>query len=996
MWWTKLHLKKPLSSMIFYIILLAMGVWSLGSQSFTVSPEATPPVISVKTQYFGMSAKYIENNITEPIESTISSIRGIESISSVSEDGQSIVTIKLNQKAPLKAITLEIKSAVDTVREKFPGDVQEPVISHYDPSQMPVMIVSYYSKTLDLQEVRRRVEQKMKPVLQKIDGIVECVVTGGKQNEIGVFVDQGRLYASSMQFSFINDAIQGNNDEQYLGKINRDGHETAVYSKGKFQNQMEIGKINVFQDISNKSQGKPLSDVATVENYHKRIDTISRINGQERVSLYLQKRSDGNILKICSDLKLQLKKSPIDEVTYDIDFDKSEEIKESLDNLILSIVIGLVLLFVIMLLYIGDYKQSLVAAIPLPVSLAVSFIITALFHIELNGILMSGIALGVGLLVNDGIIVVAFLGKKKKGISQDRNILTTVKGLIAPLTASLFTTVCVFMPVLFTSQDISIIYSGFVIIITLLLTISLLLSIGFLPVAYRFVENKWPAGSRKKRSPVERLLLELEYFYLKYTKKLFRYRTFVLGTVLMFTMVCGLAVFFKGKNLSSSDSIREIYAYLEPATGTSIPATDELTKQAEAILLKQPEIKKLISKVEKAHSSLIIKLKKEIKDKKAENLVLQYKKALAEVPCFIYLTYGDSESDSKEVSVMFVGNDLDTLKDLCRQASRRIYSLPGLQEVILRFKDDAPQYTLIPNLSKIQLSGLSIKEIVHEARAFLYGVISSKLNPDNQGLTDIRITSLLNQSDKATVQDVLAILVRSKSGEMVPLGELLTVQQEITTSKIYHYNKRRSFSITARLKTGESLSSGIVRISAELNQLKLPEGYFWQFDEKFENLKEMSKVLLLAVLTAIYLTFVTLVITYENFRKAFLTLFVIPFAFIGVFFALYFFDISLSTPVYIAIILLAGITVHNSVLILSGTEKAVTQNQIFHHAKNKLNAIIVTTLTSVAGLVPLLFAGGNGQYLWRPFSITLIFGLISSTLLCLILLPLMVRPGKNE
>ncbi len=989
MWWTKFHLKKPLSSIILYSIIMLGGIFSITGLRFTLSGEVYSPVISIKTQYFGMNSVYIEKNITVPIENAVSSIKGVKNISSVSEDGQSVVILTMNPGRPVNIATLEIKSSVDTVREKFPGDVQEPVISHYDPSQLPVMILSFYSDSIPLKDVRREVEEKIKPSMQKVDGVVECVVTGGEQSEVGVFVNTGALYGSGLQLRDISRDIQLNNNSVYLGFLDKSGYDMPVYSAGKYESLYEIDKIAVQESVSNVSYFQQLGKVAGVENFHKRIDDISRINGKERVSLYIQKKSDGNILKICGDIRNILKDINLKDVSSEIDFDKSEEISESLGNLIFSISLGMALLFIIMLIFIGDYSLSLMAVIPLPISIGVILIIANVFRIELNSIIMSGIALGSGLLVGDGIIIIEFLSKKKP-YDINGHILRNVKLLFPPLTAALLTTICVFLPIIFSTPEIRALYTGFSIVITILLIVSLLLSTGIVPVAYKL---RGTAGKKNKRSVMNKAILLIEHGYIKFLKSAMKYRKIVLGLVIFITLFSAAAFFLRGKSMAASDLVKEVYAYIEPSTGTSLYETDILARQAEEIFIKQDEIKRVITKVEKAHAAIILKLKREFTEKELERLLGTWKAGLSAVNSFIYFTYGEAENNNREINLMFIGDDIERIKEISREAARIIYTMPYFSEVLLRYKDDSPVYILKPDTERIQLAGLTLKDISDEARIFLYGIISSKLNPENSGIMDIRVASVLSRDGKAGMDDFLNIMIRNRYGVLIPLRELFTVTKGTASSKIYRYNKRRNLSITARLKAGYDLGLGLSSINKELSSLKMPAGYYWQFDEKYEKFSQSTTSMMLAVIAAIYLTFVTLVICYENIAKSILTLLVIPLSFPGIALIFSFAGISLSTPVYIGVIILAGITVKNSVLLLSNMGSRDNPVKVFHSCRKRLNSIYLTTLTSVIGLIPLIFTGGGGQYIWKPFAVTVVAGLLSSTLLCLVTVPL-IAAGK--
>ncbi len=989
MTWLNWHFRKPLSFIILYIVVLAFGIISIKGLQFSISPGAFSPVISIKTQYFGMDSEYIEKNITIPIENALSSIKGIQNISSVSEEGESIISLSVDPKRNIKYATLEIKSTVDTVAASFPNDVQESVISHYDPSQMPVMILSFYpqtNSTSSLMEIRHQVSTFLKPVLQRVDGVAEIIVTGGKQKEIVVVANTQQILSSGMQLQDLNHYLQQNNESFFLGNLEENNESIPIYSHGKYNRILDLDKIAIKTFNSNEGRFQSLEQLADIDFHHKRVDSISRINGAERVSLYIQSRSGANVLDLCRRIRQSFMDNRSDNYAWEIDFDKSREVSESLVNLILSIVIGIILLMLLVIPFIKDIRMTLITLIPIPLSLSGTFILANLFHIELNAVILTGIALGTGLLVDNGLIIVEFLHKRdrKKGLAH---IVSVVKELRAPLASSFLTTLCVFIPLLLSSVEIRYMYFGFSVILFILLGTSLFLAMGPVPLAFYALKKD---DNTPHIQP--RFIRVLNHSYVRLLKKIQVHQGLwksISMIVLVFSIV---AVLLKGYGTAGSDGVEEFSAYVEPVSGTSLEKTDEITKELEKLLLADKRYKKIISKVEKAHSSLILRFHKPLSKKRFEKYLEELKlQTRQKIETFVYYSYGDSASGDTEINIQLIGEDIDRIKELAHQASGILYQSPAFSDVILRFKDDDPVYQLYPDYSKIQLNELSVQNIIDESRIYLYGVISTKFNPQDQGILDVRILSKDAMDDSIDLESFLDLKIRNPQGDLIPLGQLVQVTNMTRNSKIYRINKRRAFTITARLKSKYSLSQGLDIISRELKALKTPQGYYWQFDNKYEKLRESNRKMLIAIILAVFFTFITLVILYENIRKSAVTLLAIPFVFTGTALALFLFSYSMTTPIYIALILLAGITVNNSVLILNDLRDSMLPIQVMHSSRGKLNSIILTTLSTISSILPMLFTPGSGAYLWRPFAVTIIFGLITSTVFTLLVIPFYVK-----
>lgn len=994
--WLSWHFRKPVPFVILYTVIFCLGIFAFPFLNFSLAGGEYSPVVSVKTQYFGMDSRSIERLITIPIENAVSGIRGVASLSSVSEDGQSIVMLRIDPKRPLRKATLEIKSAVDSVAQNFPTDVQEPVISHYDPSQTPVMILSFYpsDQSMGLTEVRRLVEKQVKPLLERVDGIAECLVTGGKQEEIVVRIDPGKLAATGLQMQDIQREIQDNNWSMASGFLRGQDSSVPVYSHGKLKGYLDLANILAVPEDTNLSSS-PLSQLGTVDKHYKRVENISRVNGGERVSLYLQKKSGVNTLNVCSALRKYFQEAELTGIVRETDFDQSEEISKALSGLLVSIGIGLVLLFVITLLFIPDFRKCLLAMAPIPLSIVIVFIVAVIFNIEMDGMILSGLDLGAGLLVDSGLVVIEFLGKPARKDFY-RHAMGHVKRLSPMIVASLLTVMCVFIPILLSNESVRYQYAGFAFSILLMMAVSFFLATGLVPLGYRALF----AGKRPEREKKTRLVVLSERFYSWGLRRLMPHRRSVL-ILSVFVCLLGLAALLtRGNDLSSADYIREIYASVEPDSGTSLEDTDRICRDIETLLLGRKEIEKLILKVEHSHASMIIRLKKPMREVRAQKFVEKMKKELSSQDTFVYFSYGGGQDSSRELTLQIIGDDQKKLEEYCRQASRTLYSLPLFKQVVLRFKDDAPEYRVKPDLAKLQLSGISLQTLIDEARTHLYGVIASKLTPDDSGQIDIRLMAGGN-SGAASLEDFLAIPVRASDGNLVRLGELVTVEKSTGVSKIYRLNKKKAVSLTATLTSGVSMSRATRQALSAVRALKLPDGYYVQADERTERMEQNSRDLLWAVIFAVYLTYAVLVLISESLSLPLLLLMAIPFAFPGIALGLWMFGFSMSMPVYVALILLVGIVINNNVLLLAGYRESNTPREFLKSAKEMLSSVLLTSFNSVVGMLPLIFFTGSGQEIWIPFSVTIIFGLTCSTILSLFVLPLIgsglieKRKGKS-
>lgn len=989
--WTDAHLRKPLSFTLLYFIILGLGVFSSFQLRFTLTPETSAGVITVRTKYFGMDAAAVERLITIPIEESLSAVRGIKRSSAVSREGESIVSLTLLEGMDNRTAALLIKSAVDSAAEKFPSDVQESELSYYDPNQAPLLILSLYpaQSNLTLRDVRRAAEKEWKPALLRIPGVAECIVSGGLEEETAVTADPGRLSAAGLSFSDIQKALQENNISVSIGTLPAGALDMPIYSRGKLETLDDIRSLPLRPGGSNSGAPIRLSDVAAVEKRPRAQDTIARINGQERVTIYIQKSGSGNTLLIGQSIEKTIKEKSGSGIAADRVYDKPAEISGALTSLAFSILLGTAVLAAVLFLFSPGWMVFAVSFIPIPVSLAVTAIAAAVFRIELDSMIMSGIALGTGLLVNNSVFILDLLRREVRR-GHIFTLARLIRRLTPPLAASLATTLCVFLPIITASPALRTLYGGFTLVVGLLLTVSFILSLGLTPLLCRMATLY---GGLSGRIPLERILILLRLYYTKLIRRLAPRARAVFLSLLAVCVLSVLFIALQALNARDTQEIQEIHVSLEPGAGAGLPETDRLARQTETVLLKEKNVRQMITRVEKGHASFVLKLRKSLAPAAAEKLVQDLKHKTAGLGAFLYFTAGGTTE--KGMDVQFIGDDTAVLSEMARSGAALLYRTGLFTDAVLRFRDDYPVLYLTPDTAKLQLSGLSVETLAREARARLFGVIAAKYNPPGGGMWDVRLLGEENERSRG-LDNLLMLSLRGTNSTGIPLREFVELGPTNIQQSLYRQDRRRCQTITLTPRAGIPVNRVMSEIRRILNlDFRMPAGSYWQFDSALYEAARGQTALLLAVLAAIYLAFAALVIAFEGYRKAFLSLCCVLLAAPGILAALFVSGCSVPPSVFIAAILLAGNTVNNGVMILTAGLKGRGIWAHMRQARSMLTPVFITTLVSIAGLLPLALVPSESGTSWRPFALAFIGGTVSSAVLTLVFIPLTLAADRT-
>ncbi|MBM9592386.1 efflux RND transporter permease subunit [Leptospira sp. 201903075] len=1005
--------QRPITVYMFATSMILLGIVSVYRLPISLMPSVENPAITIITRYPGISPSKIEEILTKPIEEQISSVGNIQSIYSSSEEGESRINVTFGTSENVAKKSLDVRARIDLIRGSFPREVEEPTITRFDPTDRPIFIVKLESSKLSLKELRTFAENKLKKKFERVDGISEINIGGGFEREISVKVDKEKLGFHKLRISEIMDSLDKANINLPVGQIRESDRLVNVKLVGRYTSIGDIPETVI--KVPSQDKILRLKDLAIVNDGFRDRENISRENGKEIVAIFIQKAGDANSLEVCMELRKLVSQVQSPGIQININYDQSIAIQDAIDRVMQTAIYGGLIAIAVLFLFIRSIYAVCLISLSIPISIIITFAIMKFYKVGIDVMSLSGLALGVGMIVDSSIIIVesSFLKFQKNGFTKDIHF-ESAYSVSSELFASVLTNIAVFLPFLFASKETNQLYGGLAITVSGTLVISLLVSIVLVPVLAStvFLKNKdqfkdqeiWRVNAKIKfPSPNWQIIsffkkLSFTFIQENYRNSLLYIlenpkKLYISYAVLLFFGVFSI-IFLKQEYMDPSDT-GEIRASVELETGIHLDATNKKILELEKLFAQQDAIAKVTSKVEKWHADVNITLKPEYISETV-NVIENLKTESESIPgIFVFFSEAGPGADAKELDVEFIGDDSKTLQDIAKEAAKIVGGIDGIQQVALRFREGKDEIVLNFDRKKAGSNRLSSSDVANAMKTSLTGSIPTKFLEDDREV-DIKVR--FDEKDRMDLAQVLSTTFPTSNKSMVFLSSIIELEERKGETRIYRKNKRKVATISAKLGKLDT-GTAVQRISNKLSNLQLPSNYYFEFGESYKKLqKNQFEMIFLFSLSGIiiYLLLATL---FESFYYPLLIIFCVPSGIFASLAFLFFTRMTLNISVYIGLIMLTGIAVNNAIILVDSVIKDSShqnfKTKVINCSLDRLRPILITTMTTVLGLLPTAISTGSGSQLWRPLGITVVIGLTVSSLFTLYLIPTMLLYKKK-
>jgi HAE1 family hydrophobic/amphiphilic exporter-1 len=1012
----KYFLENRMSAYMLFIGFLIFGIIGLTRLPLSLMPQINYPALSVIIEYPGISPDKIETIITRPVEQIIRTVPGIESIQSISEEGKARMNITFHLDTDIRVAALKIREKIGLIRGMFPRAVQEPVVLRYDPSDRPVIIASVESipdKNASPVIIREYIERNIKPRLQRIDGISEVNVVGGLQREIHIDLNSGSFSARAMEFNRIFTTLQESNVTLPGGIALMGGKEYFVHTPERYRNLHDISATMLFSHETGRFIR--LDDIAQVTDSFREREDIARHNGSERVMIYVNKAGDANVLEVCNAAKMVISESSGSDIR--LIYNQGDYIESAITNVIKSGLWGLAIVILTVYLFYRSFSRAAIIGISIPMSVITVFACMYFAGVPIDVISLSGLALSAGMVVDNSIIVTETFPSSGLTPELAFNGINKVKNAI---TASTATTIAVFFPIVFGDTMTRRMYAGMAFTVISALIVSLAVALILVPTLQIDISGRKgkfiPYGAKGISALTEKISSILHIRWSQITDSIvtienkalvwyesaldytFLHKKKIAFSLGILTLLSAVSLLFVRSEFIDPFSSGEFYVYCEFPTGTTLLATDSAVKLAEGHLTKMKIAEKISTKTEKWRGTIAVTLKESLSDSEERSAIKKkisqdLNKILSPLHGFAFISEAD-EAAARELSISFIGESNDVLREIARTAAGKIQALPGIEECVLRFREGKPAYWLMIDRDKAGMSNITSYELADFFHNSMFGPVITKF-VDKDKEVDVRVK--FAKDPLLTLDTILAYPIPTSGGVSIPASEVMTVKEEIDPTKIWRLNGRRSVTITARIGA-LSFSEAASRIEKALTRIAMPLEYTWEFDDTIDKIKKTRMTMILLTGLSILLVFMIIAGLLESLTLPLVIMVTVPLAHMGVFITFFLTNSTLNVAAYIGLIVLTGTAVNNGIVLVDrinntlNTFHVITNSKLIYEIRKisleHFRPVAITSITTVVGFIPALLSGGAGSNLWRPLALTVIAGLSFSSILTLVIIPL--------
>lgn len=1030
---------RPVSVLMFYVGVLLFGFISLTFLRQELFPPITYPKLSIVTNYENAAPEEIENLITKPIEEAVGSTAGLKSMTSTSREGISVVVAEFGWNQNMDFAALGVREKIDLMKARLPRDSQEPTVIKFNPFELPVMTLSISSDVRSPVKLKRFAEKWFKDEIEKINGVASAVISGGEDEEIRVEVDQGRLKASRLGVNDLTKAIAAANLNYPGGTIKESFYEYLVRTMGEFKKIEDIANVPVARgreaDFSStaaqraEADSSPdlimLKDVAQIRRTVQERASFSRFNGRENVTLSIQKQAHSNTIQVVNSIKKRLEElgaqMPAD-IHVDIVYDQSDFIKSAINGVRDAAVQGGVLAFFVLLVFLRQVLTSTLVMIITPITVLATFTLMYFMGISLNVISLGGIALGVGMLTDNAIVLIenAFrhFNENKDGDFVEQ-IAVASEEVIMPMFASTLTTVAVFLPMIFVTGIAGQIFKELAWVVVATQMISIIIAFTLLPVL--MVKFKVRGGGAELSTRMGRFL-EAAGKPIAWIQRVFaavlpgfmerkgRY----LGVILLVFLAAIFILARLDKVVMPKVDQGQFMIKIDMPVGTRVEITNQISQAVEGYLKGILEVKNVstvvgssrgssskdvIQRIGAHQAQMVVNLDK--KRKRSTDDVVQevrtnlkeqaWKKKLLRARVSYYLYESSFQAGGEESAPIVIdikGNNMAVLKRLADDVKSQVGAVSGTYDVVDSYPESSPETKINVNKDKASYYRLSVTDLATAAHISIKGIVATNFKEEGK---EIPVRVVLQESFRNDISKLPHLLMQSPLGIQVPLDEIVTFTVGVGPSEIKRIGQERTIQVYAKIYN-RSLSDVTDEIGPRLKNVRVPEGYHIDVAGANLEMKESFASLRMALVLSVVLVYMIMAAQFESYFQPFIIMFTMPLALIGVAAALFLTHTPVSVVVLLGVILLGGIVVNNGIILIDFTNQLIKEGVPLRDAAMRASAvrlrpILMTAFSSVLGLAPLALGLDEGSKLQSPMAIAVMGGLLVATFLTLIVIP---------
>ncbi len=1010
----KLSVKRPITILMIVLIVLLLGGVSFSKLAIDLMPDIEIPIVAVVTTYDGAGPEEVEKTVTKTYESQMVTIGGVDSIISQSSAGSSMIMLQFDFGTNLDEAVNSVRDKLGMVQMMMPDDVGDSTIVKMDMNSMPIMMLTVAGDR-HLDDIRRIVDDTIAPRLERGQGIAAVTVAGGNDREVEIKIDPMKLQAYGVTVDTIGNMVMSENMNNSGGYVVEGNKDTLVRITGEFKSLAEIGNIRI-----PVAQGGTvhLNELAEINEVNTEVTAYTRLDGKDVVSIAIQKESDGNTVqvdRVVKNIISQLERELDDDIVIDYAYNEADFVNIAIDSVVESAYLSAILAVVVLLVFLRNIRSTLVIGTAIPLSIIGTFVLLYFDNQTLNMLTLGGLALGIGMTVDNSIVVLENI-YRHRSLGKDK-ITAAVEGaeeVTGPVIASTLTTVAVFFPVVFVQGLASEIFTPLALTIGFALLASLIVSLTFVPMLSSKLiviakdTDQAPKGIRGTLHRLNRRIGSgFDFIDMKYGKIVrwaLRHRKTVALAVLLLMIASIVLVPMIGMEFIPTADSGQINVSATLPNNTMLSETSLTAERMSAIIKQVPEVDSIFMSIggssgmgmgggSNSISMTVLLCPSDERERSVDDVANDLSERLANI-AGIELSVSGSDmimSGSDPISIQIKGDKNDTLKGIAEDVTAIVASVDGVVKAENSFSEGDTELNIVVDRDKATFYGVNSAQVYSTLRTALQGrTVSTYKGGEDE------IDIVIRYPDEVTdsLDKVQQLMVPSSTGGFVPIEEIATLSYTQSQQTITRIDQSRVVTVTASIY-GRDLGSINREVQAQLDKLPLPSGYTIETGGTSQEMMESFADLGLALIVAILLVYMIMAAQFEGLLYPFIIMFSLPPTIIGVIIGLVVCGQTLNVLSMIGLIMLAGIVVNNAIVLVDYINVLRREHHmekfdaIVTAGRTRLRPILMTTLTTVCGMLPQLLSNAEGSELMAPIAATLIFGLSFSTLITLVLVPVM-------
>lgn len=991
---SELSIRRPVLATVMTVIILLFGMIGYFYIGVREYPSVDNPIISVSCSYAGANADVIENQITEPLEQNINGIPGIRSLTSVSQQGQSRITVEFELSVDLETAANDVRDKVSRAQRYLPRDCDPPTVSKADADASPILMVALQSEKRSLLELSEIADLTVKEQLQTISDVSSVSIWGEKKYSMRLWLDPIKMAGYGITPMDVKNAVDNENVELPSGSIEGNTIELNIRTMGL------MNTAKMFDDLIVKHEGNQIirfSDIGRAELGAADIKSYMKMNGVPMVGVVVVPQPGANHINIADavyERMEQMKKDLPDDVHYSYGFDNTKFIRASINEVKQTVYEAFVLVIIIIFLFLRDWRVTLVPCIVIPVSLVGSFFIMYLFGFSINVLTMLAVVLAVGLVVDDAIVMTENIYIRiEQGMNPKKAGIEGAKEIFFAVISTTVTLVAVFFPIVFMEGTTGRLFREFSMVISGAVVISSFAALTFTPM----LATKLLKQQKKKNAfyrITEPFFIGMNNMYSRSLQVVLRHRIWTLPVIVL---MLGAIVYLWGSIPSEMAPLEDrsmITINTRGAEGVTYEYIRDYTEDINSIVDSViPDADAVTARVSSGSGNIQIRLKdmgdRDYTQMEAAEKLSQAVKKKTKARAFVQQqsSFGGRRS-SMPIQYVLQATNIEKLEKVLPVFMEKVYENPVFQMADVDLKFSKPEIRIHINRDKANIMGVNTRDL---SETLQYGLSGQRMGYFYMNGKQYEILGEINRQQRNKPADLRAIYLRSSDGKMIQMDNLIELESSIAPPKLYRYNRFVSATISAGLAEGKTIGQGLDEMDKIAKEV-LDDTFRTSLSGDSKEFRESSSSLMFAFILALVLIYLILAAQFESFKDPFIIMLTVPLAIAGALIFMYFNDITMNVFSQIGIIMLIGLVAKNGILIVefanlkqeNGEDKVTA---VHDAALQRLRPILMTSASTVLGLIPLAFATGEGCNQRIAMGIAVVGGMVVSTFLTMYIVP---------